>query len=104
MGFSPYSASNFAVVNMSEGLAVSSSRLALALLVSKSAEVELHSRPRSVDRTRSPVAVSQKREYSKYLPETIGIFGPEVQNSESGDRLLNRKSPPLAGISRIAVG
>ena len=34
MGFSPYSASNFAVVNMSEGLAVSSSRLALALLVS----------------------------------------------------------------------
>ena len=31
-------------------------------------------RPRSKDRTQSPVAVSQKREYFKLPPETIGIF------------------------------
>jgi hypothetical protein len=31
-------------------------------------------RPRSTDRTQSPVAVSQKREYFKHPPETIGIF------------------------------
>src|ERR1700692_2247416 len=30
--------------------------------------------PRSPDRTRSPVAVSRKREYFKYLAETIGDF------------------------------
>src|ERR1700730_3483895 len=35
-------------------------------------------RPRSADRTRSPAAVSQKREYFKYPPETIGHFAPEV--------------------------
>ena len=28
--------------------------------------------------TRSPVAVSGKREFFKYLPETIGYFAPEV--------------------------
>src|SRR5712664_2405317 len=30
--------------------------------------------PRSADRTRSPAAVSRKREYFKYPPETIGDF------------------------------
>jgi hypothetical protein len=34
--------------------------------------------PRSADRTRSPAAVSQKREYFKYPPETIGDFSLEV--------------------------
>ena len=34
--------------------------------------------PRSVDRTQSPVAVSQKREYFKYPPETIGDFAPKL--------------------------
>ena len=31
-------------------------------------------RPRTVDRTRSPIEVSQKREYFKYQPETIDDF------------------------------
>jgi hypothetical protein len=36
--------------------------------------------PRSPDRTRSPVAVSRKREYFKYPPETIGDFAPIAAN------------------------
>jgi hypothetical protein len=35
-------------------------------------------RPRSVDRTRSPIGVSQKREYFKYQPETIDDFAPKL--------------------------
>jgi hypothetical protein len=38
----------------------------------------LPERPCSADRTRSPAAVFQKREYFKYLPETIGYFSLEV--------------------------
>jgi hypothetical protein len=38
----------------------------------------LPTRPRSADRTRSPIAISQKREYFKYSPETIGDFSLEV--------------------------
>jgi predicted NAD/FAD-dependent oxidoreductase len=34
-----------------------------------------------VDRTRSPVVVSQKREYFKYWLETIGVFDPETAKS-----------------------
>src|SRR5258708_16166921 len=34
-------------------------------------QVALQARPRSVDQTRSLVGVSQKREYSRYSPETI---------------------------------
>ena len=40
-------------------------------------------RPRSTDRTQSPVAVSQKREYFKHPPETIGIFRLRVVRSWS---------------------
>jgi hypothetical protein len=40
--------------------------------------VALQARPRSADRTRSLAAVSQKREFFKYPPETIGYFGPDV--------------------------
>jgi len=35
-------------------------------------------RPRSADRTQSPAAVSQKREFSKCLLETIGYFAPQM--------------------------
>ena len=34
--------------------------------------------PRSVDRTRSLVRVSEKREYFKCRPETIGDFAPKL--------------------------
>jgi hypothetical protein len=33
---------------------------------------------RSVDRTGSPIGVSQKREYFKHPPETIGSFASEL--------------------------
>jgi hypothetical protein len=56
---------------------------------------------RSVDRTGSPIGVSQKREYFKYQPETIGIFVSELRDLESGDRLTIRKSPQLAGVYAI---
>jgi len=49
----------------------------------------------------SPAAVSQKREFFKYPPETIGYFAPALPNLEPGDRLPIRKSPPLAGISGV---
>src|SRR5258708_31929288 len=41
-------------------------------------QVALQARPRSVDRTRSPIGVSQKQEYFKYQPETIGDFAPKL--------------------------
>jgi hypothetical protein len=58
--------------------------------------------PRSVDRTRSPAVVSQKREYFKYLPETIGDFA--LRLCRIGSLETERKSakkPQLAGIYRI---
>src|SRR5258708_2188420 len=45
----------------------------------KRADLSWHSMtPARTDRTRSPAAISQKREYFKYPPETIGYFAPEV--------------------------
>ena len=46
---------------------------------------ELHCKlgPRSADRTRSPAAVSQKREVFKCLPETIGYFAPKLPKIQS---------------------
>jgi hypothetical protein len=54
--------------------------------------------PRSVDRTQSPVAVSQKREYFKYPPETIGDFSPEPAKFGIWRPTANPQSPPMAGI------
>jgi hypothetical protein len=45
-----------------------------------------------------------KREYFKKPPETFEDLGRKLSNWESGDRLLNRKSPPLAGFSAVARG
>src|ERR1700675_1746883 len=42
--------------------------------------------PRSPDRTRSPGAVSRKREYFKYPRETIGDFAPAGPISEPRER------------------
>src|SRR5260370_41006148 len=36
--------------------------------------IALQARPRSADRTRSPAAISQKREFFKCPPETIGCL------------------------------
>src|SRR6202022_2038372 len=53
-------------------------------------------RPRSPDRTRSPVAVSRKREYFKCPPETIGDFAPAATNF--GARR------PTANLQKHAIG
>ena len=52
-------------------------------------------RPRSTDRTQSPVAVSQKREYFKHPPETIGIFASEVCEVGVWRPAANSKKPAI---------
>src|SRR3984893_1194103 len=53
--------------------------------------------PRSPDRTRSPVAVSQKREYFKYPPETIGDFAPAAANLGARRPIANSQKPTIGG-------
>jgi hypothetical protein len=54
-------------------------------------------RPRSTDRTQSPVAVSQKREYFKHPPETIGIFASELCEVGVWRPAANSKKPAISG-------
>jgi len=60
---------------------------------------ELHCKlgPRSADRTRSPAAVSQKREFFKYLPETIGYFAPRMANIGAQKLVANSQKPAIGG-------
>jgi len=53
--------------------------------------------PRSPDRTRSPVAVSQKREYFKYPPETIGDFASAAANLGARRPIANSQKPAIGG-------
>jgi hypothetical protein len=53
--------------------------------------------PRSPDRTRSPGAVSQKREYFKYPPETIGDFAPATANLGARRPIANSQKPAIGG-------
>jgi len=48
------------------------------IFCSENGHARLPSRRRSADRTRSPAAISQKREFFKCPPETFGYFAPEV--------------------------
>jgi hypothetical protein len=57
----------------------------------------LQARPRSVDRTRSPAAVSRKREYFKYRPETIGYSGPEMAKFRVWRPAANSQKPAIGG-------
>ena len=57
----------------------------------------LSDRPRSPDRTRSPVAVSQKREYFKYPLETIGDFAPAAANLGARRPIANSQKPAIGG-------
>jgi hypothetical protein len=59
-------------------------------------ELHLQARSGSVDRTRSPAAVSQKREYFKYSPETIGDFSLEVAKFGVWR--------PTANLQKLAIG
>jgi hypothetical protein len=47
--------------------------------------------------TRSPAAVSQKREYFKYSPETIGDFSPEVAKLGVWRPTANLQKPAIGG-------
>jgi hypothetical protein len=57
----------------------------------------LPGRPRSADRTRSPAAVSRKREYFKYRPETIGYFAPEVAKFRAWRPSAESQKPAIGG-------
>src|ERR1700736_1923164 len=53
--------------------------------------------PRSPDRTRSPVAVSRKREYFKYPPETIGDFALRLSKLGAWRRRTNLQKTAIGG-------
>jgi hypothetical protein len=54
-------------------------------------------RPRSVDRTRSPIGVSQKREYFKYQPETIDDFALRLSKFGVQRRSTNLQKAAIGG-------
>jgi hypothetical protein len=60
-------------------------------------DIPLQARPRSADRTRSPAAVSRKREYFKYPPETIGDFAPAAANLGARRPIANSQKPAIGG-------
>jgi hypothetical protein len=61
-------------------------------------------RPRSADRTRSPAAVSQKREYFKYPPETIGDFSLELAKFGVWRPTADSQKPAIGGHFCITEG
>jgi hypothetical protein len=67
-------------------------------------DIPLQARPRSPDRSRSPVAVSRKREYFKYPPETIGDLAPATAHFGPRRPIANSQKPPLARISEVTEG
>src|SRR5258705_5829828 len=52
---------------------------------------------RSADRTRSPAAVSQKREFFKCPPKTIGCFAPEPTKFEVWRHIKISQKPAVRG-------
>jgi hypothetical protein len=70
---------------------------ATAALSLRKRRARLRPTPRSADRARSPARVSQKREYFKYSPETIGDFA--LRLCKCGDQRpnLNRKKAAVGG-------
>src|ERR1700732_2842908 len=57
----------------------------------------LQTRPRGADRTRSPAGVSRKREYFKYLPETIDDFALRLSKFGVQRRSTNLQKAPIGG-------
>jgi hypothetical protein len=51
--------------------------------------------PPSADQTKSPIAVSKKREYFKCPPETIGDFAPEVAKFGAWRPTANLQKPAI---------
>jgi hypothetical protein len=54
-------------------------------------------RPRSADRTPVSGPVSRKREYFKYLPETIGDFAPTAAGFGARRLLADSQKPAIGG-------
>src|SRR5260370_38885687 len=67
------------------------------LRVAKRSLYVLRHRPRSANRTRSPAAVSQKREYFEHSPETIGDFSLEVAKFGVWRPTANLQKPAIGG-------
>src|SRR5260370_22240981 len=63
------------------------------LRVAKRSLYVLRHRPRSPDRTRSPIAVSRKREYFTLPPETIGDSAPGAANFGPPTPMANSDTP-----------
>jgi hypothetical protein len=59
--------------------------------------IALQARPRSADRTRSPAAISQKREFFKCPPETIGYFAPRMPKFGARRLMANSQKPAIGG-------
>jgi hypothetical protein len=53
--------------------------------------------PCSADRTRSPTAVSRKREYFKYPPETISDFAPTAAGFGARRLIADSQKPAIGG-------
>jgi hypothetical protein len=69
-----------------------------ALVVRDSCEgATAQPRPRSADQAQSPAAVSQKREYFKDPPETIGDFSPEAAEFGAQRPVANLQKPAIGG-------
>src|ERR1700730_9092773 len=60
--------------------------------------VTLQTRPRGADRTRSPAGVSRKREYFKYLPETINDFAPTAARFGARILIADSQKPAIGGL------
>src|SRR5260370_39453723 len=64
-------------------------------------DIALSPPPRSPDRNRSPVAVSRKREYFKYPPETIGDFAPAAANFRNAETDSQSQKPDIPGAGLV---
>ena len=53
--------------------------------------------PHSADRTRSPAAVSEKWEFFKYPPETIGYWAAEISKTGAWRLVPHRGKPAVGG-------
>jgi hypothetical protein len=68
-----------------------------AVKAMKTCRIPLEPGPRSADRAGSPAAVSQKREFFKCPPETIGYFAPRILKIGAWRPLAKSQKPAIGG-------
>jgi hypothetical protein len=61
-------------------------------------DIRLQARPSSADRTQSPAAVSQKREFFKCPPETTGYFGRKMPQTGAWRLVPDSQKPAIGGL------